>query len=60
MPVQLIVNERTGERGYQARAGWQTPAGGSRYFSCRKWGPRKAKWMAEAVERELMKKARKQ
>jgi hypothetical protein len=59
MSVQRIANARTGEVGYQARIAWQTKPGGSRYFSCRKWGPRKAKWMAEAAEKEL-KKARKQ
>lgn len=30
MPIQLIVNTATGERGYQVRAEWQTPAGAAR------------------------------
>jgi len=58
MPIQLIVNTATGERGYQARIGWQTPAGSTRYFSCRLYGPRKAKHLAERAERMLKRQRR--
>ncbi|MCW5657406.1 MAG: hypothetical protein KIT60_06865 [Burkholderiaceae bacterium] len=58
MPVQLIVNKATGERGYQARAAWQTPAGSTRYFSCRQYGPRNARALAERAARTLERQAR--
>ena len=59
MPILRIVNKKTGEIGWQARSSWKSPAGGTRYFYERLYGPRKAKRLAREAEIELMRMARK-